>query len=294
MSDKALQFTLHFSDKCCKHITISSQINNTAPIGIFDSGVGGLSIAKCIAEKLPNEQLIYVADTQFAPYGEKSIDLITNRVNSIANSLIKQGVKAIVIACNTATVNAIEQLRAQVHVPIIGVEPAIKPAALNSLSKKVAILVTQATSENQRFKDLINRHQNGTKVFIQPCPGLVELVERDLIASPQCVRLLKKYIEPLLTQGVDSIVLGCTHYPFLQQQIQHIIRQRQAVVTIVETAMPVTQQLNKVLKENQLISRSCHKNDPLFYSSRADKAQQVLFSHLWKRTVNLQSFNEIT
>ena len=134
---------------------MQNNTNSSAAIGVFDSGVGGLSIAKCIAQQLPNENIIYIADSLHAPYGEKSVEFIIERVNHIAKLLLKKGVKAIVIACNTATVNAIEQLRSQVDIPIIGVEPAIKPAAKQSISKKVAILATQATSENQRFNDLV-------------------------------------------------------------------------------------------------------------------------------------------
>lgn len=264
--------------------------SNNAPIGIFDSGVGGLSIAKCISEQLPHEGLIYVADTLHAPYGEKSIDFIIERVNTIAHRLVKQGVKVLVIACNTATVNAISQLREQLSIPIIGVEPAIKPAALQSESKKVAVLVTQATSENSQFKSLITKHQNGAQVFIQPCPGLVEKIEQGLSDSHCCDQLLRRYLLPLIAQKVDRIVLGCTHYPFLQQQIKRIIEEEKASILLVETALPVTLQLISQLEKHNLSAAKSTIGTRQFYSSKNTNIQQELFTKLWQNPLTLQSF----
>ncbi|WP_232300017.1 glutamate racemase [Colwellia sp. MT41] len=263
--------------------------DNSAAIGVFDSGVGGLSIAKCIAQQLPHENIIYIADSRHAPYGEKSVDFIIQRVNTMAKLLLAKGVKALVIACNTATVNAIEQLRAQVNIPIIGVEPAIKPAAKQSISKKIAILATQATSENQRFKDLIDRHHNGAQIFIQPCPGLVEFIEQGQQHSPACNALLRQYIEPLVKQGIDTLVLGCTHYPFIQQQISVIAGQQ---VNIIETAAPVTQQLMKKLAENNLTAGKTQQGQTQFFSSLATKEQEQIFSQLWQAPLTLQPLKE--
>ena len=251
---------------------------------MFDSGVGGLSIAKCIAQQLPHENIIYFADSLHAPYGEKSVEFIIKRVNLIAKQLIVKGVKAIVIACNTATVNAIEQLRAQVNIPIIGVEPAIKPAAKQSLSKKVAILATQATSENQRFKDLIDLHHNGAQVLIQPCPGLVEFIEQGKQNSSRCNALLKQYIDPLISQGVDTLVLGCTHYPFVQKQISIIAGQQ---VNIIETAAPVTVQLSKKLAEQKIAACKTQQGQYQFFSSLETKQQEKIFSQLWQESLIL-------
>jgi glutamate racemase len=235
---------------------------------------------------LPYENIIYIADSLHAPYGEKSVDFIIERVNFIAKKLISKGVKAIVIACNTATVNAIEQLRAQVNIPIIGVEPAIKPAAKHSLSKKIAILATQATSTNQRFKDLINLHHNGAQVLIQPCPGLVEFIEQGEQNSKACNVLLKKYIEPLVNEGVDTLVLGCTHYPFVQEQISLIAGQK---VNIIETATPVTLQLTKVLVEKNLAASEARQGKYQFFSSHDTKQQQKVFSQLWQSPLQLNA-----
>ncbi|WP_317628139.1 glutamate racemase [Colwellia psychrerythraea] len=266
------------------HKTNRNISSDSAPIGVFDSGVGGLSIAKCIAQQLPHENIIYFADSLHAPYGEKSVDFIIKRVNLIAKQLIAKGVKAIVIACNTATVNAIEQLRAQVKIPIIGVEPAIKPAAKQSISKKVAILATQATSENKRFKTLIDLHHNGANVIIQPCPGLVEFIEQDKQNSQECNGLLKQYIEPLIMQGIDTLVLGCTHYPFVQKQISLIAGQQ---VNIIETAAPVTVQLSKKLAENEIEACKTQRGQCQFYSSLETKEQEKIFSKLWQEPLTL-------
>lgn len=258
--------------------------DNSAAIGVFDSGVGGLSITKCIAAQLPHENIIYIADSLHAPYGEKSVDFIIQRVNTITKLLIAKGVKAIVIACNTATVNAIEQLRAQVNIPIIGVEPAIKPAAKQSISKKIAILATQATSGNQRFKDLIDLHHNGAQVLIQPCPGLVEFIEQGKQHSPACNALLRQYIEPLVNQGIDTLVLGCTHYPFVQHQISVIAGPQ---VSIIETAAPVTLQLRKKLAEMDLTASSSQQGQTQFFSSLVTKQQEQIFSQLWQEPLFL-------
>lgn len=190
------------------------------------------------------------------------------------------------IACNTATVNAIEQLRKQVSIPIIGVEPAIKPAAKQSISKKVAILATQATSENQRFKDLIDLHHNGAQVLIQPCPGLVEFIEQGKQHSPACNTLLKQYIQPLINEGIDTLVLGCTHYPFIQQQISAIAGKQ---VKIIETAAPVTQQLIKKLVEENLTAEKSQQGKHQFLNSLVTKQQEKIFSQLWESSLTLHT-----
>ncbi len=237
---------------------------------------------------MPNENIIYIADSFHAPYGEKSVDLIIERVNVIAGKLIDKGVKAIVIACNTATVNAIEQLRSQMDIPIIGVEPAIKPAAKQSASKKVAILATQATSKNQRFNDLVDLHHNGADVYIQPCPGLVEFIEQGLQHSQACNTLLANYINPLVNKGIDTLVLGCTHYPFVQKQISAIAGEE---VNIIETAAPVTLQLEKKLTERNITACHSQQGKHHFFSSLVNKQQQKVFSQLWQSSLTLNSLD---
>lgn len=172
------------------------------------------------------------------------------------------------------------------NIPIIGVEPAIKPATKLSISKKVAILATQATSENQRFKDLIDLHHNGAQVLIQPCPGLVEFIEQGKQHSDDCNTLLKQYIDPLINQGVDTLVLGCTHYPFVQKQISIIAGQQ---VTIIETAAPVTVQLTKKLAEKEIEACKTQQGQYQFFSSLETKQQEEIFSQLWQQSLTLHA-----
>ncbi|WP_220465961.1 MULTISPECIES: glutamate racemase [unclassified Colwellia] len=260
---------------------------DTPAIGIFDSGIGGLSIAKCIHQHLPNENLIYVADSQFAPYGDKSSAEIIERVNKIADWLIRQQVKAIVVACNTATVSAIDQLRLRVSIPIIGVEPAIKPAALHSKTKKVALLVTGATAINTRFLSLVNKHKNGAEIYIQPCPGLVELIEQGLHESEQCLEILHTFLQPLVQSNIDTLVLGCTHYPFVRSLIQRIVGDK---ITIMETAQPVTDQLTRQLANQGLLASTLSISQQHFFSSKVSKQQAKLMSVLFGQNVTLQQF----
>lgn len=228
----------------------------TSPIGVFDSGIGGLTVAQCIETLLPNEQLIYLADNKFAPYGEKSSAFIINRVNEIADYFISCNVKAIVIACNTATVIAIDQLRARINIPVIGVEPAIKPAALLSQKQKVAILATQATANNHRFLSLVKEHSINTDVFIQACPGLVEQIELGALHSDKTRTLLKKYILPLKAKGIDKLVLGCTHYPMLNDEIIKLVGND---IELIDTGLPVAKQLFNILQQLKIVNTQTNK-----------------------------------
>ena len=275
-------------------ITPNNNINNPCsihqnqnPIGIFDSGVGGLSIAKCIDEQLPNEQLIYVADSEHAPYGDKSSADIQARVNHIADYLIKQQAKAIVIACNTATVNAIDQLRHSVDIPIIGVEPAIKPASVYTKTKKIGILVTESTAENLRFQELVNRFSSGIEVYIQPCPGLMEIIESGEQDSDDCLFMLSHFILPLIDKNIDTLVLGCTHYPFLSEKITRLFGKD---ITLMETALPVTQELKRQLAKRNLLAN--HRiNQHQFMTTQHSPSLNLLFSQLWQQQLNVESLS---
>lgn len=264
--------------------------SNNQAIGVFDSGIGGLSIAQCVAKNLPNEKLIYVADSQFAPYGDKSSKEIIERVNKIADWLITQHVKAIVVACNTATVSAIDQLRLRVSIPIIGVEPAIKPAALQSKSQKVALLVTEATACNKRFLSLVDKHKNGAEIYIQPCAGLVELIEQGLHESEHCIKILKGFLQPLLNKNIDTLVLGCTHYPFVRSVIQEIVGEQ---ITIMETAQPVTEQLIRQLEVNNFLMNGKQNTQHQFYSSKLSPQQSKLMAVLFGQQLSLQPLPRI-
>jgi len=249
--------------------------NANQPIGIFDSGVGGLSLLNNIKKQLPNESLIYIADSLYAPYGDKSDNVIIGRVNYIAEQLVSKNCKALVLACNTATVIAINQLRERYSIPIIGVEPAIKPAVINSKNKRIAILTTQATANNQRFLALVDKYKANARVHIQPCQGLVELIENNQLHSPKFDLILSKYLNEVVNENADTIVLGCTHYPFFTDKIKALLGNN---ITIMETSQPVTDQLKRKLIEHQLL---CNKPNDF-----ADKAQYQFFT---TQTINVNN-----
>ncbi|MGJ8693413.1 MAG: glutamate racemase [Thalassotalea sp.] len=250
-----------------------------APIGVFDSGIGGLTIVENIKSLLPNEPLIYLADNKFAPYGDKSPELIIARVNQIAGYFIAQNVKAIVIACNTATVIAIDQLRAKINIPVIGVEPAIKPAALSSIKQKVAILATQATANNQRFQLLVKKHSRHADVYIQACPGLVNAIESGQLDSEYTLNLLRSYILPLKEKGIDKLVLGCTHYPMLAKQIKVIAGDN---IELIDTGLPVAKQLKNVLIKNNLLCPHTEQQDKWCSSAALTSFLQEMFPYPWQ------------
>lgn len=279
--------TLHLHTLKNKLAKSTSSSNKSDPIGIFDSGVGGLSIAKRITEHLPKEQLIYIADSQYAPYGDISNQQIIERVNVIADELINKKCKAIVIACNTATVNAIDQLRERLSVPIIGVEPAIKPAATLSKAQKIGILVTQATANNERFIALVNQHKNDAEVFIQPCLGLVELIEQGQQKSEKFNLLLNQYLSPLIAKKIDTLVLGCTHYPFMSDAIKAIMPNN---VQLLETATPVSEQLKRQLAKHQLLATHSPEIGHKFYSSNTNPRQNEIFSQLWQSEIKVDLY----
>lgn len=187
-----------------------------APIGVFDSGVGGLSVLAEIQRLLPDETLLYVADCGNVPYGEKTPEFIRERCSVMARFFQQQGAKALVLACNTATVAGVADLRRDYpQWPIVGMEPAVKPAAAATRSGVVGVLATTGTLQSAKFAALLDRFATDVRVITQPCPGLVELIEDGDLHSPVLCKLLLGYVQPLLDGGCDTIILGCTHYPFL-------------------------------------------------------------------------------
>ncbi|MES1981175.1 MAG: glutamate racemase [Pseudomonadota bacterium] len=192
-------------------------------IGVFDSGVGGLSVLRHIRRLLPDRHLIYVADSGHVPYGEKSQDYIEQRAITLANFLVLQGAAAIVIACNTASAAAAASLRRQFTLPVIAMEPAIKPAIAATRSGVIGVLATTGTLESARFAALLERYTGDVEIITQGCAGLVEQVERGDLDGPGTRRLIERYTAPLLARGADTLVLGCTHYPFLRPLITDVI-----------------------------------------------------------------------
>jgi len=225
-------------------------------IGLFDSGIGGISIWKEINKLLPNENTLYIADALNAPYGEKSKDEILRLSIKNTEFLLQRGCKIIVVACNTATTNAINFLRNHYNVPFIGIEPAIKPAALKTKTNNIGILATQGTLSSQLFSKTSGYVSKNITIHEQNGDGLVALIENGGINSDDTQKLLLKYLKPLLFKNIDCLVLGCTHYPYLIPQIRAIVGLR---VTIIDSGNAVAKQLKNVLKKEDLLD-STNKN----------------------------------
>ncbi len=217
-----------------------------APVGVFDSGAGGLSVAAAVRAALPGQSMIYYADTAYAPYGTRSDQEILARTQACCSVLLERGVAALVVACNTATANAIDQLRAWAPVPVIGVEPGLKPAAAATRNGVVGVLATRATLASRRYRDLLLRvgQQAPAVRFVEHAAvGWVELVEEGDLASVRARNLVRQAVQPLLDQGVDTLVLGCTHYPFLRAAIDLASNG----VQIIETGPAVARELQRRL-----------------------------------------------
>ena len=193
------------------------------PIGVFDSGLGGLSVLAAMRAALPAERFLYVADQANAPYGDQSPDEIAVRAEKITAWLLERGVKMIVIACNTASAEALDLLRTRhPEIPFVGMEPAVKPAAAQSRSKVIGVLATTGTLNAHRFASLVVRHAAGVKVVERACPGLADMVERGECDGPEAEKLVRRFVEPVLAAGADTLVLGCTHYTFLAPVVTHV------------------------------------------------------------------------
>ena len=255
-----------------------------APIGIFDSGVGGLSVLRHIRAQLPHEHLLYVADTAYAPYGDKPEELVAERSLFIAAFLIARGAKALVVACNTATIGAIKALRAAYpDMPIVGVEPGLKPAAAASASGKVGVLATYVTLHGAKFLALSEQVSaaTGVEFLLQPCVGLVDQIELGDLGSPAIDALLRRYITPLLEQGADTIVLGCTHYPLVRATIERVIADAGVQpVTLVDTGDAVARQLARLLAQGGLLHAAGEAGSLEAFTSASAPALATAFSSL--------------
>jgi glutamate racemase len=264
----------------------TSTLSNDAPVGVFDSGLGGLSILRHIRAQLPHEHLIYVADTGFAPYGDKPEHVVAERSLAVARFLVARGVKAIVVACNTATISAVRLMRETFpDLPIVGVEPGLKPAAAATRSGKVGVLATERTLAGAKFLQLRDQitEATGAQFLLQPCRGLVDKIE---LGDTDGTRyLLQRYVTPLLDQGADTLVLGCTHYPLVRAAIEDVIAAAGAQdVALVDTGDAVTRQLVRLLDAGRLL-RSASDSDAaagslVAYTSASATALSAAFNSL--------------
>jgi glutamate racemase len=249
-----------------------------APIGVFDSGVGGLSVLAEIRALLPLESLLYVADSGHVPYGEKTPEFICQRSQRIAEFLLAQGVKALVLACNTATAAAISQLRERYpQLPIIGMEPAVKPAAAATRTGVVGVLATTGTLQSAKFAALLDRFANDVRVITQPCPGLVEQIEAGELNTPKTRELLRAWLQPLLAEGCDTLILGCTHYPFIKPLLAELVP---ANVSLIDTGSAVARHLQHSLASRELLAQQPARA-PQFWSSADTQQFERVLPLLW-------------
>ncbi|MDH4553799.1 glutamate racemase [Pseudomonas sp. BN417] len=259
----------------------------TAPVGVFDSGVGGVSVLREIRALLPNESLLYVADSGHVPYGEKSADFIRERSHHIAEFLLGQGAKALVLACNTATVAAVADLRERYpQLPIVGMEPAVKPAAAATRSGVVGVLATTGTLKSAKFAALLDRFAGDVRVITQPCPGLVERIEAGDLMGPDTRQLLAGYVEPLLAEGCDTLILGCTHYPFLRPLLHQLVPDS---VSLIDTGAAVARQLQRLLDARGLLAAGPAERCR-FWSSGDPAAMQEVLPILWGDSARVDKF----
>lgn len=248
------------------------------PIGVFDSGVGGLSVLREIRRALPHETLYYVADSAHAPYGEKSVDYIEQRSRQIIEFFLAQGVKAVVVACNTVTGLVIQHLRSRFpELPLVAIEPAVKPGAQTTRSGVVGVLATRQTVASPGLARLVEAHANGKRILLQACPGWVERVERGELDTPETEAAVAHYVRPLLLQEADTLVLGCTHYPFLAPVIQRVAGPR---VQVIDPAAAVARELARRLSQMHLLAPHTAVGQTLFWTSDHTQQAERVFTAL--------------
>jgi glutamate racemase len=255
------------------------------PVGVFDSGVGGLSVLREIRNELPGEDLLYVADSGYAPYGDRPREVIQARAAAIAQFLLDRGAKAVVVACNTASGVAIDMLRAQFSAPLIAIEPAVKPAAAMTRSGVVGILATTQTLSSAKFSRLLASYSDQVTFIAQPCPGLVEQVEKGDLAGHATRSLVERFVLPLLEQGADTLVLGCTHYPFLEPVIRSVAG---PTVSIIDPAVAVARELRRRLQAHDLLSDGARAGADRFWTSGAPDDVRAVVNLLWMNPVDVQ------
>jgi glutamate racemase len=250
-------------------------MNASCPIGLFDSGVGGLSVWREVVRRLPHEATVYFADSAHCPYGSRPADEIRAISAAIVRFLLEQECKLIVVACNTASAAALDSLRAEFAVPIVGMEPALKPAAEATQTGHVGVLATAGTLNGNLFKNTTQRHANGVEVHVQVGEGLVEQVEAGRLNTPATEALLRQYLEPMLAANVDQIALGCTHYPLLMPLVQRIVAGR---AQIIDPAQAVARQVQRSLMRHNLQTPAGCVPYHQFYSTGQRQTLQNLLS----------------
>ncbi len=243
------------------------------PIGLFDSGIGGTSIWKEVIKLLPNENTVYLADSKNSPYGEKLQSEIISICVKNTEFLLSKGCKLIIVACNTATTNAIDYLRKNYNIPFIGIEPAIKPAALHSKTNTIGILATKGTLTSKLFAKTTSKYTQNSVTIEQIGEGLVPLIEEGKMNSVELQNLLIKYLKPMLKSNIDYLVLGCTHYPYLIPQIKQIVGK---TVKIIDSGEAVAKQTKAILRKYQLLSISANNSHQFYSNAQTEVLTKIL------------------
>lgn len=244
-------------------------IMSTAPIGVFDSGIGGMTVVKELVSALPNEKIIYYGDTARVPYGNKSKETILKYSREISRFLTGKGVKAILVACNTVSAVALETLRGELDIPIIGVvKPGAKAAAEATRNGKIGVIATRATISSGIYEEFLRKTNPDVEVFVKACPLFVPLVEEGWTQDTITEQIIHRYIDELLEKGIDSLVLGCTHYPLLKESIAQVVGEN---VTLVNPALESAREFKYVLEENNLLNESEVKPQHEYYVSDGEE-----------------------
>lgn len=239
-----------------------------------------------IRRELPFEDLIYVADSGYAPYGDRPEKYVRDRAIAIMEFLRSRDAKAVVVACNTATGVAVDALRARYLVPIVAIEPAVKPAAAQTRSRVVGVLATTQTLAGQKFARLVTTHAGDVEVLTQACPGLVEHVEAGDLWSGSTRALVEQYLRPVLDRGADTIVLGCTHYPFVRETIHEVAGPE---VTVIDSAGPVARELRRRLQAAELLAPESRPGTESFWTSGSPDRVRSVIAQLWGRDVDVRA-----
>ena len=253
-------------------------VANHNPIGIFDSGIGGLSVLRAVREELPHEHVLYVGDSGCAPYGDRSPAFVVDRAASLTGFLVSNGAKAVVVACNTATAVAAASLRERFTVPIVAIEPAVKPAASRTRSRVVGVLATTGTLSSPNMGKLLANSGSDVEFVIQPCPGLADQVEKGELASAETRALVKRFVRPIIDKGGDIIVLGCTHYPFLRPLIEEVAG---PAVEVIDPATAVARELRRRLESAGLLQNHAQAGEDVFWTTGAVDLVQPIVRQLW-------------
>lgn len=262
-------------------------MSSSNPIGVFDSGVGGLSVFRAIREELPSEDLIYVGDSGFAPYGDRSHDFVQTRATAITEFLVREGSKAVVVACNTATGIAVDLLRSRFpEMPIVAVEPAVKPAAARTQTGVVGVLATSGTLASPNVTRLLNKYGVDVEILTQAGLGLVEQVEKGELSGERTRALVQQLVRPMIEQGADVLVLGCTHYPFLRAEIQEAAG---SGVEIMDPATAVARELRRRLDTAGLLDAGGgRRSTERFLTSGAPAEVSAIMSQLLGRPIEVE------